>query len=487
MEILTGIINAVLFPFIWGIFIQGPLQILNVMQGVIQQFSGSLALQLIFGVNSDLKWDGTLPIGFTIFISIGGALAIFMIIANIVGAMLTFKNGENVKRAISTALSNSVMAIFIIMLIPFGFFLLGLFLNGISSVFPNIFGIADNANIGDYVYWIGNTNGSMPNPVVNMYPYNIPGDFLTNWNIFIELFGVIFILIILFLFCLQIVIKVFEIVVLFFTAPIIGATITVDDGKRMRIWRDMVIGKFVINTLFVFAFYLFIFVLNLFMTNIYPTLNKNGIEAGLITLFFIAGTSVGMTSVGMLISAFLGEGATLREGLSGLANTMKVGMGLAGAGAVTFKTAWKVGGLARKATLGNKLSPTNFVKNKIENSSFLGGVKEHGFIKMFGQAGRDKRQAWRDQKLEEFAVKQKAVSEGNINIFANYQELQKMKTEMNNKSDLSKTFQKQNKKYRANSAKHFFKKTQNQKMDFSNSNKFIEDNKNRLREKGDKE
>lgn len=487
MGILTSIANAILFPFIWGIFVQGPLQILNVMQGVIQQFSGSLALQLIFGVNSDLKWDGSLPVGFTIFITIGGALAIFMIVANIVGAMLTFKNGENVKKAISTALSNSVMAIFIIMLIPFGVFLLGLFLNGIASIFPDIFGLDAKANIGDYVYWIGNTNGAMPNPVKSMYPYNIPSDFLTNWNIFIELFGVIFILIILFLFCLQIVIKVFEIVILFFTAPIIGATITVDDGKRMRIWRDMVIGKFVINTLFVFAFYLFIFVLNLFMTNIYPTLNKNGIEAGLITLFFIAGASVGMTSVGMLISAFLGEGATLREGLSGLSNTLKTGWALAGAGAITMKTAWKAGGITRKAALGNKFSPTNFVKNKIENSSFLGGVKEHGFIKMFGQTGRDKRQAWRDQKLEEFAIKQKAVNEGNINIFDNYQELRKMKTDIDSKNNFSKIFEKQNKKYRAKSAKHFFKKAQNKKMNFSNSNQFIEDNKNKLREKGDKE
>jgi hypothetical protein len=133
---------------------------------------------------------------------------------------------------------------------------------------------------------------------------------LTEMNFFIGVFSGLILLILFALAAIRFVQRLFDVILLYVLSPASVATIPLDDGARMRLWREMLISK-------ILSAYGIVLAMNLFFL-IVPQINRirfydNGFQNGLIGLLFIIGGAFAVTKAYAVIAQLTGGGAGMQE------------------------------------------------------------------------------------------------------------------------------------------------------------------------------
>lgn len=383
-----GFITAPFMWLFWEIAIKGPLWLISGIFQAVQFISGSIYLQLIFGIDQKWNWNG-FPPAFYAMIIIGAIVLIIGLIVSIGFAMT--KDGQ----ALGSAIKNSFLHILyfgpLIFLVPALIFIFGTLLQGINTALPQVFGNG-SYNIADSLYYVGNTNGQT---IMNSIPpsgYDTPAD-IWNWNVLVTAIAVLGVGVLLIIASITLVGKSIEIFFLFIFSPVIIGASILDHGKRLMVLKEMLISKMLVILVTVFGFFLYGIVIPavINITNNWLQ-DPTGAAAAVMQILVAIGGAVAVMAVGPMTAAFVGEAAGIRETWGNLGSTIKSGIGLiAGtklayrfgkvAMAKTYRGSKKVGGYG--LNMASRLTaPAGFHEADGPNfqASFLGRLgyeKEH--------------------------------------------------------------------------------------------------------------
>lgn len=166
--------------------------------------------------------------------------------------------------------------------------------------------------------------------------------------------------------------KAFQQLYLFILAPFIASASVVDsENKRMKEWQRMYMGK----SLSILAFLIGIQIFGIFVErSVEWTKELTELDNSLrliITIGVIIGGAVAATSSADLITAFLGESASIRKSLSEAKNTIAAGASLASGVAAVGVASKKAGAFLAKSgvgashMLGRRLSNTRLGNSKL--------------------------------------------------------------------------------------------------------------------------
>ncbi|MDR2634893.1 MAG: hypothetical protein LBC13_02815 [Clostridiales bacterium] len=133
---------------------------------------------------------------------------------------------------------------------------------------------------------------------------------LQNVNFFVGIFSGLTLAVMFALAALRFVQRLFDVILLYVVSPVSVATIPLDDGARMKLWREMLISK-------VLSAYGIILAMNLFFL-IVPQISRikffdDGFQNGLMELLFIIGGAFSVTKAYMVIAQLTGGNAGMQE------------------------------------------------------------------------------------------------------------------------------------------------------------------------------
>ncbi len=355
--ILTG-----LEDFVWIILIAGPLQIIETMTIVLQFLATGFDYILFFHTsvtylpNTSIivpKFDSkSIPIPFIVFTVFGILLSILLTVFQLTRTQYLKNKANNLQQSYIQMLKMFCLTLFTIFFVPMLFFFLSFLISWLIYVIKQIFDVADSAginnnNLFDVLYNIGNTSKIPINPHGNPGPPS--GEQILNYNLLVEILGVLITLIGLFLLSWVIVVKVIELFFLFLISPIVAAFCVYDDGKKLFIWRNLVINKACLIVATMLGFEIFLYVIKIsteYISNSdFPGLSPNNIGTTLIKscvlIAIIAGTCWSLFTLETITSQFFGEAMGLMSSVGQIKSI--VGLGL-GASAIGKKTLGAVGG-----------------------------------------------------------------------------------------------------------------------------------------------
>lgn len=324
---LLNPISYIFFVPGWVICIMLPFLILKYVIMGIELIAVALPKLLLFGSTENITLDN-LPILFFRLIVI--AVGIWFLLFFIIFIRFAFQSSEAGIQSIKVAIQYSFLCWIYIALVPIGIFILYLFLDWIMY----LIGIDSSGDsVGDMLFMIIKPDSISEEKwqmIADNYFWITLDDFVEmgGWSqtltiTFTALMGLVISIGVLlaYLFAsITILQKIFDQVFLFILSPVIAISSVLDGGKRMSQWRDMMISK----SLVVFGIVLgsriyvslLIFVANN-ISNITGIPNSNLFFVNLpniITIILIAlGGAFAFSEFGNLLSAFVGEGASLRE------------------------------------------------------------------------------------------------------------------------------------------------------------------------------
>ncbi len=178
---------------------------------------------------------------------------------------------------------------------------------------------------------------------------------LGDMNFFVGIAGGLVILIMFVMSAVMFVQRIFDIILLYVVSPASVSTISLDDGGRFRIWREMLVSK-------VLGAYGIILSMNLFFL-IIPQVSKiaffgNSFKDGVVQLLFVLGGAFAITKANMVISQLTGSNAGAQEAQQMLSN-IHSGMHMA-------RTAGHVAAGAAGMVIGG----TDFLHSRRHGASF---------------------------------------------------------------------------------------------------------------------
>ena len=409
---LNWIIDAIIGPFVW-VFIGAvlwtatitvPFLILKYVIFGIEVLGTTLPKILIFGTTENITWNNLPEMFFRFAIIAGGLWFVFFFF--ILGRYY-FQNAETGVEALKTAAKYAGLSIIYMWLIPAGVFLL---YTAIDIVFYLI-GLSSQGNLADLLF-----NAIKPSSASDYdWQIIINDNFLLSFDSFKNIGGVsgslnIILTAVLgavlgygvvtayFFASFMIMHKVFDQIFLVIIGPIVATTSIIDGGKRIAMWRDMLISKSLVVFGIIIGSRLYVTFLGRtvtnieFLTGIKPTSDFFQNLPNLIVIILIGiGGAFAFSEFGHLLSSFTGEGANLRESF---AHT-KTLIGAFGATGTIGMT----GGLAAKGLKAINQTPNNFRARKAGKES----INEHQ--KMIddevSQMSKEERQQWDEEhKIE---------------------------------------------------------------------------------------
>jgi len=253
----TNVILEILLGWIWIIFIQGPLVIIDILMqpgGIFSYLTMSGLTDLLFGGQVDpVTFEPEhLPKYFVIFFVIATVTIVIMFIMQLI--IIQFTETHTIREKLMKAIKNTFLSIMVIFFIPFFFTLINFLMVGLMSVL-NLETFGKEGSLAKTLWQIGNLSGGYPVPTSYGPP---PFGALTEWNYLVEFIAVWFTLYTLFLSSMTLVERIIDLLLLFSIAPIVAAMMPVDQGKRLGVWKEMTIGKFIIGPGTMLPIYIFI-------------------------------------------------------------------------------------------------------------------------------------------------------------------------------------------------------------------------------------
>ncbi len=154
--------------------------------------------------------------------------------------------------------------------------------------------------------------------------------YLDSFN-FLTAYIVVIVMIVALVFCmLGLVKRVFDIVMLFITLPLISATIPLDDGARFKSWRDTVISKVVLAYGAVLSVNVFLLIVPIINNMQFEELGWSGFLENLFKIFLMMGGALSINGGQLLLSRLIGTGADESREMAHSARALLGGMGMAG-------------------------------------------------------------------------------------------------------------------------------------------------------------
>ncbi|WP_338970858.1 Mbov_0396 family ICE element transmembrane protein [Spiroplasma endosymbiont of Labia minor] len=338
-----GAIIGVFYDIIWGVLIKGPLLIISIADNIVKYLSSGITFDLLFGGKENVSIDH-IPFQFWLFALLALFFGVLLFVINYL--VLLFKDELAVKERIIKSLKSTVMAISFTFIIPFAF-ILGMYLVEFFQKGIDLALGGHSANLADTLYNLGNPNwdGTSDNIPSD---YSAPGN-IKDYNMFIQILGVAFMIYIIVMLLLGLVKMVCDLFFLFIISPLICVTMISDNGQRLKTWNDMVISKMAANLGALLGYGCFaIFIIKF---NGVAQEKFNWAERTLLMLAFIAGGGMFALNAPQMMASFIGEAVGTNEGRAMLASFGHVkGMAFTGLGfmatALGLKKKAMGGGLA---------------------------------------------------------------------------------------------------------------------------------------------
>lgn len=386
MAFLDWILNIIISPivyvfvgaFLWTILVTVPFLILKYVIFGIEVIGTTLPKILIFGTTENITWNNLPEMFFRFAIIAGGLWFVFFFF--ILGRYY-FQNAETGIESLKTAAKYAGLSIVYMWLIPAGVFLL---YTAVDIMFY-LLGISSQGNLADLLFNAikppGASDKAWQEIINNNYALSL-GGFVSiggagnAFNIILSavLGGVLGygVVVAYFFAAFMIMHKVFDQVFLVIIGPIVATTSIIDGGKRIGMWRDMLISKSLVIFGIIIGSRLYVAFLQQTVTNIEFLTGIKQTDSffanlpNLLVIILIGiGGSFAFSEFGHLLSSFTGEGASLKESF---AHTKSLIGAFGAAGAVGL-----AGGLAAKGLKAANLTPNNFRARKARKES----VEEH--------------------------------------------------------------------------------------------------------------
>lgn len=408
MDWLTDIILGALLFIPWLIFIQGPLYLIAVLlrpHGIFDYLTTDAITNLIFGkFNEDPLNSKNLPIFFSVLAVVSIGVILIMFIMQLI--IIQFTETHTIREKLGKTIKNTFLAFLVIVFIPFFMSAINYLMTGLLSVLQ-ITALGKNDSLADLLWGIG-----APDYDSSLHPYGVFSmpdiSYLKHWNFILEIVAVWFTLYVLFVASMTLVERIIDLLLLFSISPIVAAIMPVDQGKRLGVWKEMVIGKFIIGPGTMLPIYIFLEILPKAIVDITKNANFGWVEKQVLyTLFCTAGAISCLRTqkiINHLVTQNLGvqsaidsNGAAIAGNIMGKARTF-ASLAAGGAGALKLGKQIAFGGAknGRKSD-GSEKKANGLLKNGI--TGYLGkGTK--GFAKGIGkiQNSHDQGTKWQDTK-----------------------------------------------------------------------------------------
>jgi len=154
---------------------------------------------------------------------------------------------------------------------------------------------------------------------------------LDSFNFLMGYFVVVMMLIALIWSMLGLVKRIFDIVVLFIMLPLISATIPLDDGARLKMWRETLISKVVLAYGAVISVNVFLLVIPVIQNINFASIGWSSFGSSLFKMFMLIGGALCINGGQLLISRILGTSADESREMAQSARALISGGAAAGA------------------------------------------------------------------------------------------------------------------------------------------------------------
>lgn len=323
-------------------------------------------LELLFGISDSGKtFDFSQPIH-KVFAGMLGVFAIVLVFCMICAVIKIHINREDKEAlpSMTKMLWKSVVAFGIVVFLPVLFCILVSFAGVVMQTIINVvevgfFGVEESGTIGTSIFKAvidGNKLKDLQ---------NVPGfelDYDISWDVLKQRYGKENInLVILFLTSCCVIVgmamctitvaeRLINILVLYIVAPVVAATIPLDDGKRWESWKDIITSKIVTAAANVISVYVFLYIIQSFGDVI---LNAKGDEFILSLTFIIIAISGAFScaKAGTMIASIVSANSGQQEGMSFMASQAMLGM----AGKLAGKALGAIAGATGLKSMAQKL------------------------------------------------------------------------------------------------------------------------------------
>lgn len=414
MDWLKDILLWALLFLPWLIFIQGPLYLIDVLLkspnhghgGIFDYLTTDALTNLIFGnFNKDPLNSQNLPKFFVALSIIAVGVILIMFIMQLI--IIQFTETHTIREKLGKAIKNTFLAFLVIVFIPFFMSTINYLMTGLLQVLQ-ITSLGKNGSLADLLWSIGAGSAEAASK-------HIPGQFgipeiadLKNWNFILEFIAVWFTLYVLFVASMTLVERIIDLLLLFSISPIVAGMMPVDQGKRLGVWKEMVIGKFVIGPGTMLPIYIFLEILPKAILDISNNTNFSWFEKQVLyTLFCTAGAIACLKTqkiINHLVTQNLGvqsaidsNGAAIAGNIMGKARDFAA-LAAAGAGALKLGKQIAFGGAKDGKNPDGSVKKSNpLLKNGI--TGYLGKGSK-GLSKGIGKIARSHAQGtkWQNTK-----------------------------------------------------------------------------------------
>ncbi|WP_342277079.1 Mbov_0396 family ICE element transmembrane protein [Spiroplasma endosymbiont of Nebria brevicollis] len=256
----------------WMIFVSGPLEIIHLLlspHGIFDYLTTDALTNLIFGNFIDDPFNTKhLPQFFLALSIVAVGLIVIMFIMQLI--IIQFTETHTIREKLGKAIKNTFLAVLVIVFIPLFFSLINYLITGLLVVLK-ITAEGSFTDLADRLWGIGAPNAQSASQVAE--GYGMPPGSIENWNFILELVAIWFTLYVLFVAAMTLVERIIDLILLFSISPIVASMMPVDQGKRLGVWKEMVIGKFIIGPGTMLPIYIFMQVLPAAVVDISKTFN----------------------------------------------------------------------------------------------------------------------------------------------------------------------------------------------------------------------
>ena len=446
------LILAGLLKFVWIIFIEGPLTIVSYVADAIKYLTQGILWNVFFDTNGTYKNgvitppninDVKIPWIFIGFVIVAVFIGFLVFIWQIIKVIITkTKDTKEQKQGIIHAFKFFILGFLVCFSIPAFFFCIVAIMGFLSEAINLAFtGSTDQGGISDFLYLLGAPEG-FTGPVPNSFAP--PDDWvILKYNFFVQVLGTWFALFALLIVSWVIMLKMAELFFLMLISPFLAFSMPLDDGKRMVLYKNMVISKALVILGNLVMYYVYIILISLIHSTIDNStwFNANGgsIAKGIVELAFIAGSSMAVFSASSIIASFVGESFGMREGM----DTFRGFMGLAGMGGAMGLVAKGFSSPFRNASRLTKLGKQGVKKkhdlahNKIDRQMSEGTMTKEQGILAHEKVGKH---FWRKKMLNSIKATPEGLAKSNYfnsksSVFGAYRKPEAQKEEDKKKHD----------------------------------------------------
>lgn len=352
-------VGYAIWSLLFDIFVRGPLYLVHGVGDAITYLSGQKIIDKIFGSNGHFFG---IPPQFFIFLVI--AIALIILFAG--GVILHAMVNQQIKSAMKSLANRVLMVILLMALIPLFFWVINFSIVSIIKIIMPQF--LDGRTLADMVGALGFTDGLLHQD----WHYDTGYPDWNNYNLFLGTFGSFFCMVIFFYLGLSLIQRIFDLFLLYITAPIIISTATSGvKWQKVNLWKDLVIGRFISTLGVVLSLTLF---LNLepLMLHVANEVSDRWMGQVAFKLLFITGGAIATLNAQLLFSSMVGQTIGITEGIRML-TTMKAASSGLKAGAIGMFD------LGKGLLMGKrKMIPS---KQNQETNSLLNRVQSGGLAK----------------------------------------------------------------------------------------------------------